>query len=1246
MNTKPFSPALMRYSIGALLTLALTLVFAIDAYSQVSETFTTSGTFTVPAGVTQVTVECWGGGGRGGTRTTNGRGGGGGGGAYVRSNVSVSPGNYTVTVGAGSNSTSAGGDSWFSTATTVMAKGGNSVGDNVSNGASGGSAASSIGTVKFSGGNGANAPGGTGAGGGSSAGIAANGDNASGQNGGIAPSGGGDGGNGGNGFVASGSNGSGPGGGGGGAERGCCVTAAGGSGADGQVIITYTPPPYVNGTCMSAGSSNAIPDNACGSNPRTLQTVISGLPTTMGTAPGNVRLTSVELIVAHTYNADLEISLTSPGSATRNLIADHFGSGDNLGDPSACPGSPFVLADGGTALTTANTSNVVGTYAPLQTLAGFTGNPNGTWILTVCDDANLDLGNVLYLKLNFCTVPQITASSSNSPVCATGTLNLSVSATGTAPLTYAWTGGGAFSPNAASPTPSVTSPVTGNYNITVSNSCGSTNTNVPVSVTAPRTATISYAGSPYCQNAGTASVSRSGSAGGTYSASPAGLSINSGNGQVTLGTSSPGAYTVTYAIAASGGCPLFSTTTSITVNAASIYYNDTDGDGFGDPADFVSSCVPVAGRVLDNTDDCPLVFGKIGDACDDSNINTINDQINGSCVCAGTNTPWYSQGSGTFADPIWSHNIGGPGAVASLNSGSNVVIQSGHTVNVAGMQSVADLTVQSGATLTLGANALNVFGTSVTIDGTLGGGTGTLVLQPSAAATLAGSGAVNLYDLTVNAPSGLNCTANVGIRGTLQLNNGVFTATGPVRLVSNATGTGRLGPVAATASYSGNLTVNRFIPAGATNWRMLGSSVGGQTINDLKDDFFTAGFPGSHYPAFFSPVGSTNLWPSIRWYNETNAGSAVNDGLVGATGAGQALATGQGFAAWSGSTFTTTTAFTIDFTGPPHVASTPITLPMTWTNTGVPATDGWNMVSNPLPSPVRFDQLVRGADVEDYITYYDPATGNNATYDISLGAGINGGTNIIQSSQGFWLKANGPAVTTTVNESAKVAGNTGGFFGGDQVQTARILSLEIASTINQYRDQTLIVFSEGTPATESDDVPKFVFAHPEAPQVASMGPEGNFYAINCYGPYSNDISIPVSVNVAVNGNYTLTANGLDDMGLSCVRLEDLATGTITPLEEGTSYTFTALATDDEHIARFLIHATAPLTFDLDPATCAGFDNGVASVEITDGPVHIQWVDEGGLVLLDQENVMPGTSSIAGLAPGNTSCVCSATPVAV
>ncbi len=67
--------------------------------------FTTPGvnSWTCPAGVTNITVECWGAGGAGGgANGANNRGGGGGGGAYTIANITVIPGTtYPINVGAG-----------------------------------------------------------------------------------------------------------------------------------------------------------------------------------------------------------------------------------------------------------------------------------------------------------------------------------------------------------------------------------------------------------------------------------------------------------------------------------------------------------------------------------------------------------------------------------------------------------------------------------------------------------------------------------------------------------------------------------------------------------------------------------------------------------------------------------------------------------------------------------------------------------------------------------------------------------------------------------------------------------------------------------------------------------------------------------------------------------------------------------------------------------------------------------------
>ncbi|MCR9015113.1 T9SS type A sorting domain-containing protein [Aquiflexum gelatinilyticum] len=232
------------------LFLANSFFFAEKAFAQCDPigpiTTTGSGEFIVPDGVTSITVEVWGAGGKGGSRTSNGRGGGGGGGAYSQSVFTVTPRQiFNYNVGAGSNTTAAGEDTWFGSATTLMAKGGASVPNNNINGGQGGQATAGYGDVRYSGGNGSNASNsGTvfSGGGGSSASSLGDGTNSTSNTGASAPLGGGDGGNGtvGNG-NSNGQDGDAPGGGGGGARRNN-QTRNGGNGGNGQIIISYTCP--------------------------------------------------------------------------------------------------------------------------------------------------------------------------------------------------------------------------------------------------------------------------------------------------------------------------------------------------------------------------------------------------------------------------------------------------------------------------------------------------------------------------------------------------------------------------------------------------------------------------------------------------------------------------------------------------------------------------------------------------------------------------------------------------------------------------------------------------------------------------------------------------------------------------------------------------------------------------------------------------------------------------------------------
>jgi hypothetical protein len=97
---------------------------------------------------------------------------------------------------------------------------------------------------------------------------------------------------------------------------------------------------------------------------------------------------------------------------------------------------------------------------------------------------------------------------------------------------------------------------------TISNgTCTASTSSVVLTNNASPTASIVYA-SAYC-GIGTGAVTLTGPTGGTYSSLPTGLIIN-GTGDIDLGTSTAGTYTVTYTFT-NGTCPN-STTASVTVN--------------------------------------------------------------------------------------------------------------------------------------------------------------------------------------------------------------------------------------------------------------------------------------------------------------------------------------------------------------------------------------------------------------------------------------------------------------------------------------------------------------------------------------------------------------------------------------------------------------------------------------------------------------------------------------------------------
>lgn len=630
-----------------IITIMLVMFISL-AYGQ-TQNFTANGTYTVPAGVRMIQVECWGGGGAGGGASGNPAcGGGGAGGAYVKSFISVTPGQtYTVTVGGiktatatSSAATNKGNPSWFGSVSNVYAEGGNggapASANNTSGAGGAGSSANSIGNaVEYAGGSGSTGShvtlvlGGAGGGGAGSTGVGGNallgvrGLGAS-LNGG----------NGANGVANStaGAAGTNYGGGGSGGKANSNSDRAGGSGAAGLVVVSVISP--VNDDCAYATSITLNGDDVdgdmrnsattsgltacagadsydvwykfttvCGGNHTInlnpslfldgvfqLYTACSGgsvVSPTSGsscvnsgadgideTATYNLTANTTYYIRVYDYNAsasgypsttDFKIGVTAPllpttaaagpdqvkcNTTTATLAAN---------TPSSGTGAWSVVSGSGGSFSNVNspTATFTGTMGTVYTLR---------WTISTGTGCNPSTDDVV-ITLNSPLVA--TFSYTGSPYCKNASNPLPTFSGGGVAGTFSSTAGLSFVSTATGQI-NLTSSTAGTYTVTnsvaASGGCSATSATSTITITTPPTATIAYSGGPFCASVTSKTVTRTGTAGGTYSA-PAGLSINASTGEITPSTSTAGTYTVTYTVAASGGCAVFTTTTSVQIVA-------------------------------------------------------------------------------------------------------------------------------------------------------------------------------------------------------------------------------------------------------------------------------------------------------------------------------------------------------------------------------------------------------------------------------------------------------------------------------------------------------------------------------------------------------------------------------------------------------------------------------------------------------------------------------------------------------
>ena len=285
----------------------------------------------------------------------------------------------------------------------------------------------------------------------------------------------------------------------------------------GNYVVTYTAP-------ASAG---------CASVPTTTNVVITAIPTATITYAGTPFCT--------TLTTGQAVTLTGTAGYTGGTYS----------------GTAGLTIDATTGVIIPNTSTQ-GNHTITYTIPAAAGCASVTTTTTIV----------------ITKVPTAAITYAGTPFCTSLTTGQAVTLTGTDAFTggtYSSTTGLTVNATTGAITPSTST--AGNYVVTytapASAGCASVPTTTNVVITAIPTATITYAGTPFCTTLTTGqAVTLTGTAGytgGTYSGT-AGLTIDATTGAITPSTSTPGNHTITYTIAAAGGCAPVTATTTVIVN--------------------------------------------------------------------------------------------------------------------------------------------------------------------------------------------------------------------------------------------------------------------------------------------------------------------------------------------------------------------------------------------------------------------------------------------------------------------------------------------------------------------------------------------------------------------------------------------------------------------------------------------------------------------------------------------------------
>lgn len=558
------------------------------------------------------------------------------------------------------------------------------------------------------------------------------------------------------------------------------------------------------------------------------------------------------------------------------------------------------------------------------------------------------------------------------------------------------------------------------------------------------------------------------------------------------------------------------------------------------------------------------------------------------------------------------------GCIPSL--GSDVTILPGHNVFINGQNAQANSLTIDGS-LSFNATDTLTLNKDLTNNNVITPGLGTFNFSGSTFAQ-AITGSTEMFNVIVDNALGLTINNSLGVQGWLDVVSGSLTTNNALTLLSNSSGTGAFKNPKA-GKLVGNYTVERFLNEGES-WYLLAPVVSGGNLEDWNQEAEMQGFTGTEWPGGIS---------SVYYYDQNNIVSFQNEGYSVPTSTFDILDPKVGYEIYIGDDTKATGARTIDMTGTPVVGNVSYACPHI-VKIGNPASDGYSLITNPYPAPVRWGTVTKSANFD---VAYRKLTNGSQTVILNSW--------LIASGEAFWVHSN--VGGTTIDFQNWMAGFNEDITDNYNLKTISssedpVMNIKLSYTYNSVIEENYAYLGFSEDATDLKDsgidAYKLNNFYGDKPNLSTTN-DNNKMEVNILSKYNTSI-IPINIVTetpsSLMKNYSLSFENLEDIlkNNKVLVLEDRDLGIFTNLTQDTTYSFTMM--DSVTQARFFIHTSSPLVTSSSDISCYGANDGKLKVDgYSNDSKNYIWKD--GL-----NNVISSTlgansaDSILNLLPGSYS----------